>query len=54
MRRRRDKSETIEVDLCGEKKFFVWESMKRQGAQILLYDRELVQVALEFNLVFKV
>jgi hypothetical protein len=37
MRRRREKSETIEVDFGRkEESFFVWESMKRQGAQILL------------------
>jgi len=34
MRRRREKSETIEVDFVEKRR--VWESMKRQGAQIFL------------------
>jgi len=36
MRRRRDESETIEVDIMEKRRVVFWESMKRQGAQILL------------------
>jgi hypothetical protein len=39
MRRRREKSETIEVDFGRKEVFFVWESMKkRQGCSNSSYD----------------